>query len=425
MESLSPMKKPITCVFALSLVCAAATITAPGDLTLDEVIDISLRDNPQILAMRQKVEVANGRAVQAGLWSNPELALTAEEVPIDSGGLSSSKNLIGIAQTVPFPGKKSLDRKIAHAEIQAAESDYVSQQLELVRRVKHAFYRTLASQEKLVVAEQLLALAKSLVETTAKRVDAGAATDQEQLRAEIEEERAGVQWSSQRRELTEAQKHLATLLGQPDNPVLHLHGTWGRISHVVEVADRRTQSVQQHPDLRAAVEQVERAELELRRAKLDPMPDPSFGVAAGNDGAANEAIMDFRVSLPLPLFDRAQGRKRTTHAMADIARFDLVTIEQGLLERWSVAEARIAAAAEQVEAYRVRILPKAERALQLVQRGYDAGRFDLLDLLDIQRTTAESKMAYYDKLFELHAAGADLESLLPPEDRNTKKGNQE
>jgi cobalt-zinc-cadmium efflux system outer membrane protein len=135
--------------------------------------------------------------------------------------------------------------------------------------------------------------------------------------------------------------------------------------------------------------------------------------------------MDFRVSLPLPLFDRAQGRKRTTRAMADIARFDRVTIEQGLLERWSVAEARIAAAAEQVEAYRVRILPKAEKALQLVKRGYDAGRFDLLDLLDIQRTTAESKMAYYDKLFELHAAGADLESLLPPEDRNTEKGNQE
>jgi len=420
-----PMKQSIRRSIAWALLLAAAPAPTLANLTLDDSIDLALRNNPRILAARQKVEVANGRAVQAGLWSNPELELTAEEMPIDSGGLSSSKNLIGVAQTISFPGKKSLDRKIGVADIQTAQSEYISQQLALVRRVKQAFFRTLAAQEKLAVTQQLLTLAESLVETTAKRVKAGAATDQEQLRVEIEQERAAVQHSSQRRELTDAQKQLATLLGQPGEPVPRLHGAWRQPSDFLDMANRGAQSLEQHPVLRMAVNHVERTELELRRAKLEAMPDPTVVVAVGNDEAANETIMDFRVSLPLPLFDRAQGRKRVTHAMVDIARFDVMTIQQQLLEEWSLSASRIAAATEQVEAYRARILPKVEKALQLVQRGYDAGRFDLLDLLDIQRTTAESKIAYYDKLFELHAAAADLESLLPPQDRNTRKGMEE
>ncbi|MEI8040532.1 MAG: TolC family protein, partial [Verrucomicrobiota bacterium] len=165
----------------------------------------------------------------------------------------------------------------------------------------------------------------------------------------------------------------------------------------------------QHPHLRTARTNRERAKLEYRRAKLDPFPDVTLGVAGGRDAAANETLMEFRVSLPLPIFDRGQGRKREARALADMARYDLTAIEQRLFKDFDAAEARLRAAGEQVETYRTRILPKAEEALKLVRGGFEAGKFGFLDLVDTQRTLAEVRLAYLDKLLELNLAHAELE----------------
>ena len=116
--------------------------------------------------------------------------------------------------------------------------------------------------------------------------------------------------------------------------------------------------------------------------------------------------------MPLPIFNRSQGRQREARANADIARYDLSAAELRLTRELATADARIRAAAEQVESYRARILPKAEGALQLVRTGYEAGKIGLLDLLDTQRTSIEVLLAYNDRLLELNVAQAELEALL-------------
>ena len=73
------------------------------------------------------------------------------------------------------------------------------------------------------------------------------------------------------------------------------------------------------------------------------------------------------------------------------------------------ASKRYRTAAEQVANYRERILPKATEALRLVQTGFEQGKFNFIDLVDTQRTTAEARLAYQQKLLELNIAQAELE----------------
>jgi cobalt-zinc-cadmium efflux system outer membrane protein len=266
----------------------------------------------------------------------------------------------------------------------------------------------LAAEQKTAVTGQLLDLSESLAKAAAKRVESGAAGSQESLRAEIERERARVELTAMGRELQEARAALATLLARP---VEQLGGLQGELRVEVPAARIDAAALAHHPVLLASRAKRDQAELELRRAKLDSLPDVKLGVAGGRDAAANETLMEFRVSLPLPVFDRAQGRKREARALADIARFDLTATEQRLGQDFEVAGARLRAADEQVETYRTRILPKAEEALNLVRGGFEAGKFGFLDLVDTQRTLAEARLAYLDKLLELNLAVADLEAL--------------
>jgi cobalt-zinc-cadmium efflux system outer membrane protein len=273
----------------------------------------------------------------------------------------------------------------------------------------------LAAEKKLAISGELVALSESLAAAARKRVAAGAAAEQEQLRAEIEREQAAVELAASRRALAEAQKNLATLLGRPTEPLGPLQGQLRESVDLTVLDHARQQLVARHPESRAQAAHRDRAQLELRRARVEPLPDVTLGVAYGREEDINEEVMEFRVSLPLPLFDRAQGRRREARALAAIARLDLAATEQRLLEQLGLLEARLRESAQQVEAYRLRILPRAEEALRLVRGGFEAGKFGFLDLVDTQRTAAEVRLAYYDKLLELNTAHAELEALVGTE----------
>ena len=152
--------------------------------------------------------------------------------------------------------------------------------------------------------------------------------------------------------------------------------------------------------------------MELRRARLEPYPDVKLGAAGGQDVGGGGSIVQFTLSVPVPIIDRSKGRKQEARANVSGAEAELAATEQRLLRDWGTASQRLRTAAEQVANYRDRILPKANEALRLVQRGFEEGKFGFIDLLDTQRTAAEARLAYQQKLLELNIAQADIEALL-------------
>lgn len=384
-------------------------------LTLDQAIGLALTNNPELRSTRGRIEAAAGRADQARLWSNPELSLAIEDWPVSGGGLRDSKDTIGVSQKVPFPGKKRLDGQIGASGVRLSQAEWSLRRLELVRDVKASFFRVLAAEGLAGVSRELVQVAESSATTARKRVEAGAAADQEQLRAEILWDQARTDLSGFERELAAARQDLAMLLGRPD---LKAAAVSGRLA---EKPDDRLldhgpeQWLAHHPSVEAARVARDRTDLELRRARLEPYPDVTFGVDGGREGPDDVAIVQFRVGVPLPIIDRSKGRKREARANVDIAQAELAATEQRLLRDWGIASRRFRTAAEQVATYRDRILPKANSALKLVQTGFQEGKFGFIDLLDTQRTTAEARLAYQQKLLELNIAQAELQSLVTPE----------
>ena len=155
----------------------------------------------------------------------------------------------------------------------------------------------------------------------------------------------------------------------------------------------------------------DRAEMALRRARLEPYPDVRMQVSGGRIGETGQSILQLGLAVPLPIIDRSKGRRQEAMANVRIAEAEEAAVEQHLLLEWSAARQRFRTAVEQVANYRERILPKANEALRLVQTGFEQGKFSFIDLLDTQRTTAEARLSYQQRLLELSLAQADLESL--------------
>jgi cobalt-zinc-cadmium efflux system outer membrane protein len=386
--------------------------SATHRLTLDGAVRLALENNPELLASRGHVDAATGRAYQAGLWTNPELTLSAEDWPVSGGGgFSDAKQTVGIAQAIPFPGKKKLDRQIGVSGIRRSEAELNLRRVELVREVKTAFYQVLAAERLVEVAGELVRVAESSASTARKRVAAGAAADPEQLRAEIPLEQARTELSGFQRELVTARQTLAMFLGRPDLSEAPVSGSLAETANLNLLDHGPQQWLAHHPSVVAVKSSRDRAELELRRARVEPYPDVRMAVAGGRISETDQSIIQLGLSVPLPIIDSSKGRKQEAEANVRIAEANQVAVEQRLLREWGTASKRFRTAVEQVTNYRERILPKANEALRLVQTGFEQGKFGFLDLLDTQRTTAEARLAYQQKLLELNVAQAELESL--------------
>jgi cobalt-zinc-cadmium efflux system outer membrane protein len=407
------------CVLGFSVQAADSPASPPpvssatNVLTLDGAVRLALENNPELRASSGRIDAATGRAYQARLWTNPELTLSAEDWPVSGGGdFSDSKQTIGVAQTISFAGKKKLDRQIGVSGVRVSEAELTLRRVELVRDVKSTFYQVLAAEGLVNVAGELVKVAESSAATARKRVAAGAAADQEQLRAEIPLEQARIELSGFQRELTTTRQTLALLLGRPDLAEAPLSGALAETASLTLLDQGPEQWLPNHPSVLAVKTSRDRAELELRRARLEPYPDVRIGVEGGRIGESGQSIIQMGLSIPLPIIDRSKGKKQEARANVRIAEADQAAIEHRLLRAWGTASKRYRTAAEQVASYRERILPKADEALRLVQAGFEQGKFGFIDLLDTQRTTAEARLTYQQKLLELNVAQAELEALL-------------
>lgn len=384
-------------------------------LTLAAAIRIALEHNPELHGWARRAEAAAGRADQAPRWSNPELTLSVEDWAVDgAGGFEEAKHLVGLAQTIPFPGKKRLDRQIGITGVRLSDAELDLRRLELVHEVKAAFFQVQAAGQRVEVGRELVRVAQTSAATARRRVEAGAAADPEHLRAEIllEQARAGV--ADDERAWVTARQTLAGLLGRPDLGDTPLAGSLAEAPDVQVLEQGPERWLARHPLVVVAHRARERAELAWRRSRLDPYPDVRMGLGGGRVGETERSIIEVGVAVPLPILDRSKGRQREAKAEAQVAQAHQEATELRLRRDWSIARQRLRSAAEQVTRHRERILPKADEALRLVQIGFEQGKLDVIDLLDIQRTTAEARLAYQRALLELNLAQAALEALIPP-----------
>ncbi|MEK6233710.1 MAG: hypothetical protein N2C14_03275, partial [Planctomycetales bacterium] len=87
-------------------------------------------------------------------------------------------------------------------------------------------------------------------------------------------------------------------------------------------------------------------------------------------------------------------------------------LELDLQDRLAVAFRRHANARQRVDRYRLRMIPRAKRSLELVAEGYKQGQVKYLPLLTSQESHLRVNLSYLDSLRELGTSSAIIQGQL-------------
>lgn len=386
--------------------------TAPAKqlpLTLKEAIARALKNNLTLKAARADLSSARAGLIGARIATpfNPELSGTL-------GGRFAAKGKafevdVALSQKFEIGGQRG--KRIALARARVATRKAAENHLRdwLKAKVKVAFTDALLARRLMGFARQTLKLANQLHQTAIERRKAGAATD-------LEVNLAGIEWAQARRALAMSKRKvfgslikLRNLLGFSPSRTLEIKGRLSLPARfTTRLAPLLRLALSRRRDLKALDQQRLVLEAEKRLARAEAWPNLTFSLKyAHEEGESHIAGVGF--SIPLPLFNRNQGRIAQARARA---RRAMVALEQGRMTvQQEVAKAfhGYRMAHEVTMIYSKDILTQTESNLKLLRASLEAGKIGLMQVLLLQRDLWRTRREYVESLSKLHQSLARLE----------------
>src|SRR3989304_291860 len=380
-------------------------------ISLEETLKIAIEKNPQLQSTRDQIDAAIGSLRQSKLYPNPVLELLAEEMPSNEVGLNQSQNLVGITQPIITGGKRGLGIKVNEKSKEKNEFERDAVLLNVIADTKKAFYKVIGEQEGLAIAKKVEEIAKGIYESEKVRFEAGEVAITNVLRAEVELSKARNLVSNAEGNLQNSIKELQTVMGIPEETVNGVMGKLltkpGELSlHELELNMKSNQ-----PFLKASKKNIEIAETQLTLEKRLAIPDINVSAGYKRLTLENEDTVQMGIEIPTPFFNRNQGKIQKGKALSRKANSENLSVYNDLLFQLKKNFNSYNVERKRVIEYRDKILPKAEESLKLITRGYKEGEFDYIDLLDAQRTWAETRISYIESLKNLNLLIADIERL--------------
>lgn len=380
-------------------------------LGLPELIGMTVDRNPRLAQVAWATETVRGRAVQAGLYPNPTLDVRGDELG-DRTGPGGIWTAPYFSQEIVTANKLGLSKAAALKEVDQATLTIASERYRIFTDVRQNFFEVVTLQRRAEILGELIGLAEKSVENANKLLKAKEGSELDVVQLEVDLERYRADLEATNKTLPAAYRRLAASVGVNDLPYTAVVGDLNTPLPNYDLDRLRTYVLGVHPEIRSAQIGVERAQLVLKRATVEPIPNVTVGTGYVRQNQNKSSDWVIAASMPVPLWNRNQGNIFAAKAQVGEAINEVGRVENDLVNRLATSFATYAAARKRAEKYKATILPKAEQSYQLSLKAYQGGQFEYLRVLQAQRAVAEARLEYLRSLGEMWRAASEIAGLM-------------
>lgn len=394
-------------------------VEQPGQLplSLPELRDLGLRNNPILTQANADVTVFMGAAIQEGTHPNPTVGYEADTV-----GSSRTRNYHGMyfTQTIKTAGKLGLQRAVANMDLMNSQLAVRKARYNLIAEITAGYYGVLVAQEGVIVNDALVRFTNEVYRIQVDKVrEEAAGYEPAQLRTLAVQARSALVQSNNR--YVSAWKQLAASLGLPEMPPTYLAGSVDMPAPVVRFEPALNRLLSSHPDVLAARNLESQARLQLRLESIKPIPDTNVYAAIQRDFTTSNLPLttyNLQVGIPLPVFDRNRGNIITAQGNLVKASQQLRRVRNELSAELADAFERFETNRVQLQLYRDQILPDLARAYRGVYDRHqgEPDKVGFGEIIVAQQNLANAVAVYVTTLNSQWRAVADLLNLLQAED---------
>lgn len=393
----------------LAAVCLAPAWAQPS-LTLARALELARQGNPGLRALALETAAADADAQQASLRPDPTLEYVREG-RAGEGGASTFQ----LSIPLELGGKRAARIEAARAGSRVAALELAIGRARIEAEVAAAYHQAWLAQQHVALAAQVSETGRRSSDAAARRVLAGKVSPVEEARARVAEANWRIEGVAAQRELEEARIRLAGLLGIAAGelgtlaaPALPLAGDQAPLEARLEAL------IEASPEIGRAQAEVEAGKAALRVERAQRIPDVALIVGTKREGPQRERVRQniIGLSVPIPLFNHNQGAILAAERRAGKASAQLEATRLRVHAEAMQAQARMRAALQQERLVREDVLPGARFAADAAMKGFEAGKFKFVEVLDAQRSWVQAQAQHLQAVSDFYRARADLARLV-------------
>jgi cobalt-zinc-cadmium efflux system outer membrane protein len=392
---------------------AALTASAQQTLTWEQVRLRFEQNNPTLLAGKLNIDESRAQEITAHLRPNPSLALDVDQInPFNGGPAHGTAGDLLTTASVSYLIERQRKRELRLESAQKETAITVSNQDDLERNLlfnlRGAFVQTLQAKAVLSVARDNLEYYDHVLGISADRFNAGDISRVDLDRLELQRVQYESDLQTAEVNFRTAKIQLLTLLNDR-TPVesFDVSGPFDFKEEIAPLDDFRKIALDSRPDLRAAVQAVDKAKADHKLAIANGSTDPTLGFDVGRNPPIDQYI-GFNVSIPLRIFDRNQGEKLRTKL--DIERNQRL-VDASQAQVFSDVDSAYATLNSNVillRPYKAKYLDQAIRVRDTIAFSYQHGGASLLDFLSAQGEYRTVQLAYVNLVGSYLTAASQL-----------------
>jgi len=377
------------CIGLFLVATLAEGVFAQKALTWQEVRNKFEATNPTLRAGQIGIDESRAQEITANLRPNPSLTILVDQIDPFSGGPTHGPFAYLLTSgTVNFLWERQHKRGLRLESAQKATAVVTAGQADLERNLlfnlRGAFIETLQEKAILNLAKENLAYYDHVLDVNRDRYKAGGIAQVDFKRLEVQR----VQYLSdvQRADVNLRIAKIQLLMLLNDQTPIEQFDVIGQgdfAEQIPRLSDVRQAALDTRPDLREALQSVDKAKTDYRLAVANGSTVPILGFDGGRNPPIDQYI-GFSVSIPLRIFDHNQGEKRRTQL--DIDRNDKLAAatRAQVFNDVDSAYATVDSSVVLLKPYKDQYLEEASSIRDTISFSYQHGAASLLDFLNSQ-----------------------------------------
>ncbi len=379
-------------------------------LTLEDAITTAFENNPRIKEARKAIMAAGGDLITAASFPDPEMEF-------EIGGFKSSDDEDSKAnldsfeirqQFEPF-GVRKLNKEIAGIGVSAQQETLRQVRGEVYSQVRQTFHKITLDKKQIELAKGNLEILRNFFSRIQQRLESGQALKNELQRARIELLRAENEYLGSEKELKTDKAQLNLLMGRDMEIPFDTEDELKEDRLELSLQNLTEIAFVNRPDVKAEQLNLDSKTKNVKKEELKRLPAPYIGFQRIREDYENDYGVIFGFSFPLWGGNRGQIQKAAAEKEAQWVRLEATRREAAFEVYESYLEAELAQ--KQLESLK-KSLEEANELLHLADLGYSEGEIDFLSYLDRVRTAAETRVRYYEGLYNLNSAVTELEKAV-------------
>ncbi len=388
-------------------------------LTLDELIQEALENNPAVQSAARRVEAFRRRVPQARALPDPKVSVGWMGNLKPFGVMRqdpSSFRSVTATQELPFPGKLKLRGQMADREAQAAWWDYEEVRRRVVAQVKVAYYDYFYYQKAIEITRKNQNLLESLARIAEVRYQVGEGIQQDVLRAQVELSRIRQRLTLLEQQRDTARARINSLLNRAPEAPLPAPAPFEAAELGYELEALYQMARENDPGLQREDRLIEHSQVAVNLARREYYPDLRVGYMYQNRPTLRE-MHGFTFTINIPVFYRSKQQEGVREATQGLLAARRSRENRETMLYFEVKEQYLAvrAAEELARLYSRAIVPQSSLALDSAMAAYQVGQLDFLTVLDSYILVLDYEISYYRELTNFQIALARLEPLVGAE----------